>query len=98
MRHIDMPKTGRSRGKLGAILLAAALVAVSCGSDDKGSATPTAGGTAAPAPAETTAAAPADTTAAAPADTTATPVGDKVTDFAAYIGGTGAAEDRKSVV
>ncbi|MBK5330826.1 MAG: ABC transporter substrate-binding protein [Ilumatobacteraceae bacterium] len=99
MRHIDMPKTGRSRGRLGAILLAAALVAVSCGSD-KGSATPTAGGTAAPAPADTTAAAPADTTAAAPADTTAAapadttaaPVGDKVTDFAGYIGGTGAAD------
>ena len=84
MGHIDMPKTGRSRGRLGAILLAAALVAVSCGSDDKGSATPTAGGTVAPAP--------ADTTAAAPADTTAAPAGDKVTDFAAYIGGTGAAD------
>jgi branched-chain amino acid transport system substrate-binding protein len=99
MRHIDMPKTGRSRGRLGVFLVAAALVAASCGSDDKGSATPTAGGTAAPAPAETTAAAPADTTAApvettaaAPADTTAAPAGDKVTDFAAYIGGTGAAD------
>jgi branched-chain amino acid transport system substrate-binding protein len=99
MRHIDMPKTGRSRGRLAVFLVAAALVAASCGSDDKGSATPTAGGTAAPAPAETTAAAPADTTAApvettaaAPADTTAAPAGDKVTDFAAYIGGTGAAD------
>src|SRR4029079_12403824 len=44
------------------------------------------------APADTTAAAPADTTAPAPADTTAAPAGDKVTDFAAYIGGTGAAD------
>jgi len=98
MRHIDMPKTGRSRGRLGAILLAAALVAVSCGSDDKGSATPTAGGTAAPAPAETTVAAPADTTAPAPADTTAAPAGDKVTDFAAYIGGSGAADASMSPI
>ncbi|MEY2417086.1 MAG: branched-chain amino acid transport system substrate-binding protein, partial [Ilumatobacteraceae bacterium] len=97
MRHIDMPRTGRSRGRFGAVLVAAALVAVSCGSDNKGSTTPTAGGTAAPAaataaPANTTAAAPADTTAAASSDTTAAPVGDKVTDFAGYIGGTGAAD------
>ncbi|MEY2522950.1 MAG: branched-chain amino acid transport system substrate-binding protein [Ilumatobacteraceae bacterium] len=97
MRHIDMPRTGRSRGRFGAVLVAATLVAVSCGSDNKGSTTPTAGGTAAPAattaaPANTTAAAPADTTAAASSDTTAAPVGDKVTDFAGYIGGTGAAD------
>jgi branched-chain amino acid transport system substrate-binding protein len=81
--------------------VAATLVAVSCGSDNKGSATPTAGGTAAPAattaaPADTTAAAPTGTTAAAPADTTAgttaPQVGAKVTDFAGYIGGSGAAD------
>ena len=103
MRHIDMPKTGRSRGRLGALLLVAALVAVSCGSD-KGSATPTAGGTTAPAattaaaPADTTAAAPAATTAPAPADTTAPVVGAKVTDFAAYIGGSGKADASMSPI
>jgi branched-chain amino acid transport system substrate-binding protein len=102
MRKHDVPMTGRSRGRLSAVLLAAALVAVSCGSDDDGgSATPTdGGGTTAPADTTATAdtaAAPADTTAAsdtaAPADTTA-PTGsaDKVTDFAAYVGGSGAAD------
>ena len=105
MRQTDMPKARRSRGKLGAVLLAATLVAASCGSDDdEGSATPTdGGGTTAPAdtaaaPADTEAA-PADTeaapadTEAAPADTTApTGSGDKVTDFAGYIGGSGAAD------
>jgi branched-chain amino acid transport system substrate-binding protein len=105
MRKHDMRTTTRSRARLGAVLLTAALVAASCGSDDKSSssAAPTdAGGTAAPAPAATTAAvettaAPAATTAtadtAAPADTTAPAAGgDKVTDFAAYIGGSGAAD------
>ncbi len=95
MRQTDMPKARRSRGKLGAVLLAATLVATSCGSDDdEGSATPTdGGGTIAPAD---TAAAPADTeaapadTEASPADTEATPAdttaptgsGERVTDFA----------------
>jgi branched-chain amino acid transport system substrate-binding protein len=105
MRQHDMARAGRSRGKLGAVLLAAALVAVSCGSDDDGgSATPTdGGGTTAPAATEAapaaTEAAPADTeaapadTEAAPADTTApADDADKVTDFAAYIGGSGAAD------
>ena len=98
MRQTDMPRAGRSRAPLSAVLLVSALVAVSCGSDTKGSATPTAGGTAAPAataaaPADTNAA-PADTTAAtaAPADTTAPAATNKVTDFAAYIGGSGAAD------
>jgi branched-chain amino acid transport system substrate-binding protein len=105
MRKSDMPRAGRSRAKLSAALLVAALVAVSCGSDDKSSATPTAGGTAAPAataaaPADTTAAAPADTTAAtaAPADTTASADANKVTDFAGYIGGSGAADSSLSPI
>jgi branched-chain amino acid transport system substrate-binding protein len=105
MRTHDMAKTGRSRSRLSAVLLAAALVAVSCGSDDDGgAATPTdAGGTTAPAPADTTAT--ADTTAATPdsaaptADTTAAaPTGDKVTDFAGYIGGSGAADSSLSPI
>jgi branched-chain amino acid transport system substrate-binding protein len=105
MRQHDMARAGRSRRRLGVVLLAAALVAVSCGSDDdESSATPTdAGGTTAPvateaAPADTEAA-PADTeaapadTEAAPADTTApADDADKVTDFAAYVGGSGAAD------
>ena len=104
MRQTDMPRAGRSRAPLSAALLVAALVAVSCGSDTKSSATPTAGGTAAPA---ATAAAPADTTAApaattgataAPADTTAPADANKVTDFAGYIGGTGAADSSLSPI
>ena len=85
------------------MFLAATLVAVSCGSDDNGAATPTDGGTAAPAAttaaAADTTAAPADTaaaaaeTTAAPADTTAAAgSAGKVTDFAAYVGGSGAAD------
>jgi branched-chain amino acid transport system substrate-binding protein len=111
MRKHVMARAGRSRGRLGAVLLAAALVAASCGSDDdEGSATPTdAGGTTAPvateaAPADTEAA-PADTeaapadTEAAPAETTA-PADDagKVTDFAAYVGGSGAADSSLSPI
>jgi branched-chain amino acid transport system substrate-binding protein len=106
MRHLDMPRTGRSRGRLSAVLVVAALVAASCGSDKK-AATPTVGGTTASAgtaaaPAETTAA-PAGTTAATTAGTTAgttatAPVGQKVTDFAGYIGGSGAADASKSPI
>lgn len=98
MRRYDVPRTGRSGWKLSAVLLSATLVAASCGSSDSnGSATPTAGGTAAPAPAATTGATTAATTGATTAATTAgttaaAPAGDKVTDFAAYIGGTGAAD------
>ena len=97
MRQTDMPTAGRSRAPLSAALLVATLVAVSCGSDSKGSATPTAGGTAAPA---ATTAAPAATTGAttAPADTTAPAATNKVTDFAAYIGGTGAADSSLSPI
>jgi len=87
----------RPQKKLGALLLVAALVAAGCGSDDDG------GGDAA----ETTAAPAEDTatTAAEEATTTAgdtaTTTGDttapegtegKVTDFAGYVGGSGAAD------
>jgi branched-chain amino acid transport system substrate-binding protein len=108
MRQNDMPRTDRSRRRVSAVLLAAALVAVGCGSDDNSSsATPTdAGGTTAPAattaPADT--AAPAATTApadtAAPADGTTAPAdsSNKVTDFAAYVGGSGAADASLSPV
>lgn len=110
MRKYHMPTTGRSRGKLCAALVAAGLVAVSCGSDDKTSSTTAAGGTTAPAatsaPAETAAPAgsiaPAETSApavtSAPADTTPAANPDKVTDFAGYIGGTGAADSSLSPI
>jgi len=109
MRKSDMPRAGRSRAKLSAVLLVGALVAVSCGSDDNGSATPTNAGTAAPAAtsaaaAETTVAA-AETTAAASettaasADTTGSSASaEKVTDFAGYIGGSGAADSSLSPI
>ena len=90
MRHIDMPRTGRSRGRLGAILLATALVAVSCGSDKKESTATTPAADTTPPAADTTPPA-ADTTPPA-ADTTPPAGADKVTDFAAYIGGSGAAD------
>ncbi|HEX3087693.1 MAG TPA: ABC transporter substrate-binding protein [Ilumatobacteraceae bacterium] len=85
------------------MLIATALVAISCGSDDNSSATPTnAAGTtatAATSAAAATTAAPADTTATS--DTTAASTGGttatdtsatKVTDFAGYVGGSGAAD------
>ena len=90
MRKQDTPTTGRSRGKLGAVLLVATLVAASCGSDKKASPATTAAASTTPAVVTTPPA--ADTTPPA-ADTTAPAGGaDKVTDFAAYIGGSGAAD------
>ncbi len=87
----------RPQKKLGALLLVAALVAAGCGSDDDG------GGDAA----ETTAA-PAEDTATTVAEEATTTAGDtatttgdttapegtegKVTDFAGYVGGSGAAD------
>ena len=93
---------GRPQMRAGALLLAAALVAAGCGSDDNGAAD-SADTTAAEAAAttagdtETTAAAEdTETTAAGEeADTTAAPAGEvegKVTDFPAYVGGSGAAD------
>src|SRR6478752_2505053 len=103
MRQHHVRTIGRSRGRLSAVLIATALVAISCGSDDNSSATPTnAAGTtatAATSAAAATTAAPADTTATS--DTTAASTGGttatdtsatKVTDFAGYVGGSGAAD------
>jgi branched-chain amino acid transport system substrate-binding protein len=96
MRNISVSVAGRRRRRLGALLVVGALVAAGCGSDDDGGG---AADTAAPATeAEDTA-----TTAAEEATTTATedttgdttaPAGEegKVTDFAGYVGGSGAAD------
>jgi branched-chain amino acid transport system substrate-binding protein len=87
----------RPQKKLGALLLVAALVAAGCGSDDD-SGGESAGTTAAPA--EDTATTAAEDTATTAGDTatttgdTAAPAGTegKVTDFAEYVGGSGAAD------
>ena len=98
MRTNDMPTTARSWRRLSAVLLTATLVAASCGSDKKESAatTPPAADTTPPAadttpPAADTTPPAADTTPPV-ADTTPAAGADKVTDFAAYIGGSGAAD------
>jgi branched-chain amino acid transport system substrate-binding protein len=101
MRNNDMPRTGTSRRRLSAVLLATALAAVSCGSDDKGSSgTPTdGGGTTAPAATTATADTTASPATTAAAETTAPAGGaDKVTDFAAYIGGSGKADSSLSPI
>jgi branched-chain amino acid transport system substrate-binding protein len=81
--------------------VAVALVAAACGSDNNGGSSATEG-TSAPAEtaaAETTAAAGGDTTAPAGSDTSApAEVEGKVTDFAGYVGGSGAADSSLSPV
>jgi branched-chain amino acid transport system substrate-binding protein len=74
--------------------MAVALVAAACGSDSNGGSAATEG-TAAPtteAAAETTAAASEDTTAPTDESTAPAEVEGKVTDFAGYVGGSGAAD------
>jgi len=87
-------------GRRAAVVAAVALFAASCGSSksDNGAAgtTAAAAGTTAAA-AETTAAAAA-TTAAAAGSSAPTEVEGKVTDFAGYVGGSGAADSSKSPV
>jgi branched-chain amino acid transport system substrate-binding protein len=96
-----MSRRGRPARRLGALLVAAALVAASCGDDDDGAAETGEATTAPAADTATTAAEAADTTAAEGADTTAAEGTDttaaeqvegKVTDFAGYVGGSGAAD------
>jgi branched-chain amino acid transport system substrate-binding protein len=99
MRKNSMSARGRPARRLGALLVVAALVAASCGDDDDDGAAEDTGTTAAAAE-ETTAPeeteAPAETQAPAeteaPAETSAPEVEGKVTDFAAYVGGSGAAD------
>src|SRR5262245_35011024 len=93
---------GRRQLRAGALLLVAALAAAGCGSDDDGAAADTtaaeAGGaetTVAQDTGTTAAAEEAETTAAGETETTAAPaeeVEGKVTDFPAYVGGSGAAD------
>jgi branched-chain amino acid transport system substrate-binding protein len=95
MHNSSVSVAGRRRRKLGALLVVGALVAAGCGSDDDGGG---AADTAAPATeaedTATTAAEEATTTATedTTADTTASEVEGKVTDFAGYVGGSGAAD------
>jgi branched-chain amino acid transport system substrate-binding protein len=97
MRNSSISVAVRRRTRFGALLAVAMLVAAGCGSDDDGGG---AADTAAPATeaaedTATTAAEEATTTAAedTTGDTSA-PAGEegKVTDFAAYVGGSGAAD------
>ena len=93
-----MSTTRHSRRKLSAVLLVAALVAVACGSSKKASTatTPAAATTTPPAAATTP---PAAVTTPPAAGTTApTSAGGKVTDFAGYIGGSGAADASKTPI
>jgi branched-chain amino acid transport system substrate-binding protein len=95
MHNSSVSVAGRRRRRLGALLVVGALVAAGCGSDDDGGG---AADTAAPATeaedTATTAAEEATTTATedTTADTTASEVEGKVTDFAGYVGGSGAAD------
>ena len=103
MRIRSGSRTARPRRGVTTVLVVAALVAAGCGSDDDGGGAESADTTAA-AETETTAAAETETTAAAEetettaaaeTETTAAAaeeVEGKVTDFAAYVGGSGAAD------
>ena len=96
MRQHDMQTFRPSRRKLTAVLLVAALTAISCGSSKKAStATTPAAATTPPAAATTPPA--AATTPPAAATTPATGAG-KVTDFPGYIGGSGAADASKTPI
>ncbi|MGZ4724128.1 MAG: ABC transporter substrate-binding protein [Ilumatobacteraceae bacterium] len=99
------------RRTLSVVLLAAALVAASCGSSKKASTattppaaatTPPAAATTPPAAATTAPAAattpPAAATTAPAAGTTPPAKADKITDFAGYVGGSGAADASKSPI
>jgi branched-chain amino acid transport system substrate-binding protein len=96
MRNISVSVAGRRRRRLGALLVVGALVAASCGNDDDdGGAADTAAPATEAEDTATTAAEEATTTATedTTGDTTA-PAGEegKVTDFAGYVGGSGAAD------
>jgi branched-chain amino acid transport system substrate-binding protein len=109
MRSNNRSAAGTRRRGLTSLLLVAALVAASCGDDDDDAVDETTaptGGTTAPAgdttaPASDTTAPASDTTApsegtTAPSEETTAPSEDvegKVTDFAAYVGGSGPADD-----
>ena len=95
MHNSSISVAGRRRRRLGALLVAGALVAAGCGSDDGGGAADTAAPATEAEDTATTAAEEATTTAASEdttSDTTATEVEGKVTDFAGYVGGSGAAD------
>jgi branched-chain amino acid transport system substrate-binding protein len=104
MRHHRISVGSRPQRRLTALLLVAALVAASCGDDDDGAAetddatTPAAEDTATTAAEETTAPEVEDTATTAAEETTAPEVEGKVTDFAAYIGGSGAADSSQPPV
>ena len=85
-------------GRRAAVIAAAVLFVASCGSskDDSGSAATTAA--AAETSAAETSAAAADTSAPAAGSSAPTEVEGKVTDFAGYVGGSGAADPSKSPI
>jgi branched-chain amino acid transport system substrate-binding protein len=99
MRKDSMSAAGRPVRRLGALLLVGALVAASCGDDDDAAepaattaAAEEAATTAAEDTATTAAAEETATTAAEETGTTTAEVEGKVTDFPAYVGGSGAAD------
>jgi branched-chain amino acid transport system substrate-binding protein len=97
MRSNSVSFAGRHQRRLGALLVAAALVAAGCGSDNGGGESSGTTGAPAASAAETTAGGTTATTAGETATTaagTTAPAGEsgKVTDFAGYVGGSGAAD------